>query len=55
MSISVQYLIIGIVIGVCLILAVQTIVRSLRRGISPGCSSCSSTTCPLKKRKRPGR
>ncbi|MDE6119955.1 MAG: hypothetical protein K2F82_08830 [Muribaculaceae bacterium] len=55
MSINVQYLIIGIVIGICLILAIQAIARSLRRGISPGCSSCSSTTCPLKKRKRPVR
>lgn len=49
MSLNLQYLLVGIVIGVCLSVGVRALRRALRHGKSPGCHNCAETGCPLRK------
>lgn len=46
MNLHTQYIIVGIIIGVCLAVAVGHLVKRLRARSK--CASCDSTTCPLK-------
>lgn len=52
MSIFVQYLIVGAIVGVCVGIAVYRLLRRPKGQKGPGCLNCDSVDCPMRLKKR---